>query len=302
MNLAGLLEGEVWLTADILLGLAIGGAVLRWGLADRLMARLTPWLRRHGIGPLVGLSLTVSLGSSRAGAAILASALDEGRLDRRAALWGTLALAFPAYLRRWPATFALCASMAGGAGAVFAVVLLLRSAARFALALVLLRGGGGCGGGPEVGPGGGGAARRGGLLKGLHAKLLRTLPLAWALFAAAYALVPWLEGAFQRWFMGGTFLPLSGWAVAAASIAHVSAALSLAGGGLASGDLSPAQAVFALLLGNGLGILTRAVRQNAGYYFGLFPPDLARSMLFWNVGTMLPLVLLSLLLAALPLG
>ena len=30
MNLAGLLEGEVWLTADILLGLAIGGAVLRW--------------------------------------------------------------------------------------------------------------------------------------------------------------------------------------------------------------------------------------------------------------------------------
>ena len=73
-------------------------------------------------------------------------------------------------------------------------------------------------------------------------------------------------------------------------------------GGLAAGDLSPAQAVFALLLGNGLGILTRAVRQNAGYYFGLFPPDLARSMLFWNVGTMLPLVLLSLLLAALPLG
>ena len=69
MNLAGLLEGEVWLTADILLGLAIGGAVLRWGLADRLMARLTPWLRRHGIGPLVGLSLTVSLGSSRTGAA-----------------------------------------------------------------------------------------------------------------------------------------------------------------------------------------------------------------------------------------
>ena len=103
------------------------------------MARLTPWLRRHGIGPVVGLSLTVSLGSSRAGAAILASALDEGRLDRRAALWGTLALAFPAYLRRWPATFALCVSMAGGAGAVFAVVLLLRSAARFALTLVLER-------------------------------------------------------------------------------------------------------------------------------------------------------------------
>ena len=76
----------MWLTVDILLGLAIGGAVLRWGLADRLMARLTPWLRRHGIGPVVGLSLTVSLGSSRTGAAILASALDEGRLDRKVTL------------------------------------------------------------------------------------------------------------------------------------------------------------------------------------------------------------------------
>ena len=86
--------------------------------------------------------------------------------------------------------------------------------------------------------------------------------------------------------MGGSFLPLVGWAVAAASVAHVSAALALTGGSLAAGELSAAQAVFALLLGNGLGIVTRALRQNAGYYFGLFPAGLARSMLFWNVGTM----------------
>ena len=54
------------------------------------------------------------------------------------------------------------------------------------------------------------------------------------------------------------------------------------------------QAVFALLLGNGLGIVTRALRQNAGYYFGLFPAGLAQSMLFWNVGTVALLTGLSL--------
>ena len=134
-----------------------------------------------------------------------------------------------------------------------------------------------------------------------YRKFLITLPLAWFFYAVAFVLVPHAEAAFQSRFMTGSFLPLAGWAAAAASIAHVSAALALAGGSLAAGELSVAQAVFALLLGNGLGIVTRALRQNAGYYFGLFPMRLARSMLLWNVGTMVPLVLLSLFLAALPL-
>ena len=56
MELKALLRGELWLTFDILLGLLIGDLVLRWGLADRLMRRMMPWLRRHGIGPLVGLA------------------------------------------------------------------------------------------------------------------------------------------------------------------------------------------------------------------------------------------------------
>ena len=50
-----------------------------------------------------------------------------------------------------------------------------------------------------------------------------TLPLAWFFYAVAFALVPYAESAFRRWFMGGSFLPLAGWAVAAASVAHVSA-------------------------------------------------------------------------------
>ena len=290
-----LLRGELWLTFDILLGLLIGDVVLRWGLADRLMRRMMPWLRRHGIGPLVGLALTLSLGSAKAGAAVLASALSEGRIDRHTALWGTLSLAFPAYLRRWPATLVLSVSMTGLVGGIFALVLILRSLVRFALVVCVLR------------------SRESGELSreevpdrrrmgwGFYRKLGVTLPLAWFFYAVAFALVPYAESAFRRWFMGGSFLPLAGWAVAAASVAHVSAALALTGGSLAAGELSAAQAVFALLLGNGLGIVTRALRQNAGYYFGLFPAGLARSMLFWNVGTVALLTGLSLALAAVPL-
>ena len=295
MDLKALLRGELWLTFDILLGLLIGDLVLRWGLADRLMRRMMPWLRRHGIGPLVGLALTLSLGSAKAGAAVLASALSEGRIDRHTALWGTLSLAFPAYLRRWPATLVLSVSMTGLVGGIFALVLILRSLVRFALVVCVLRS-------RESGelpreevPG----RRRMGW--GFYRKLGVTLPLAWFFYAVAFALVPYAESAFRRWFMGGSFLPLAGWAVAAASVAHVSAALALTGGSLAAGELSAAQAVFALLLGNGLGIVTRALRQNAGYYFGLFPAGLARSMLFWNVGTVALLTGLSLALAAVPL-
>lgn len=295
MELKALLRGELWLTFDILLGLLIGDLVLRWGLADRLMRRMMPWLRRHGIGPLVGLALTLSLGSAKAGAAVLASALSEGRIDRHTALWGTLSLAFPAYLRRWPATLVLSVSMTGLVGGIFALVLILRSLVRFALVVCVLR------------------SRESGELPreevpdrrrmgwGFYRKLGMMLPLAWFFYAVAFALVPYAESAFRRWFMGGSFLPLAGWAVAAASVAHVSAALALTGGSLAAGELSAAQAVFALLLGNGLGIVTRALRQNAGYYFGLFPAGLARSMLFWNVGTVALLTGLSLALAAVPL-
>jgi len=295
MELKALLRGELWLTFDILLGLLIGDLVLRWGLADRLMRRMMPWLRRHGIGPLVGLALTLSLGSAKAGAAVLASALSEGRIDRHTALWGTLSLAFPAYLRRWPATLVLSVSMTGLVGGIFALVLILRSLVRFALVVCVLR------------------SRESGELSreevpdrrrmgwGFYRKLGVTLPLAWFFYAVAFALVPYAESAFRRWFMGGSFLPLAGWAVAAASVAHVSAALALTGGSLAAGELSAAQAVFALLLGNGLGIVTRALRQNAGYYFGLFPAGLARTMLFWNVGTVALLAGLSLALAAVPL-
>ena len=76
MDWSGLLRGELRLTFDILAGLAVGMLVLRSGLADKLMKRLLPLLRRAGIGPVLGMALTISLGSAKAGAAFIASALS----------------------------------------------------------------------------------------------------------------------------------------------------------------------------------------------------------------------------------
>ena len=139
MDWSGLLRGELRLTFDILAGLAIGMLVLRSGLADKLMKRLLPLLRRAGIGPVLGMALTISLGSAKAGAAFIASALNEGRLGERPAKWGTLMLSFPAYLHRWPSTMVMAVSLAGLPGAIFGATLLARSAARFVLLAAILK-------------------------------------------------------------------------------------------------------------------------------------------------------------------
>ena len=287
MDWSGLLRGELRLTFDILAGLAVGMLVLRSGLADKLMKRLLPLLRRAGIGPVLGMALTISLGSAKAGAAFIASAkagaafiasaLNEGRLGERPAKWGTLMLSFPAYLHRWPSTMVMAVSLAGLPGAIFGATLLARSAARFVLLAAILKRGEGESG--EITEEAAGSARKVRFGK----RMLKTLPIAWFFYGVAYALVPWAEEALRSWLLGGTaFLPLAGLTVAAASIAHVSAALALAGGSLAAGDLTVAQAVFALLFGNSLGIVTRLFRANAGYYFGLFSKETAKELLFWK--------------------
>lgn len=296
VSLTGLLHGELRLTLDVIFGLFIGELIIRFGIAERIFSRIMPRLGAHGIGPVPGLALAVSIGSARTGAAILASALDEGKIDRRTALWGGLMLSFPAYLHRWPATFMLGISMAGTAGGIFTLCILLRSAVRFFISFLMLRRGGSCDAELRAD-----TAKSPQRPSGMLKKALRTLPAAWLFFALAYAIVPFADDAFRRMFTGGTFLPLAGWTVAAASIAHISSALALAGGSLSAGDLTTAQAVFALMLGNCMGILTRALRQNAGYYFGLFPADTARSLLFWNIATMALLSLANLALAAVPL-
>ena len=275
MDWSGLLRGELRLTFDILAGLAVGMLVLRSGLADKLMKRLLPLLRRAGIGPVLGMALTISLGSAKAGAAFIASALNEGRLGERPAKWGTLMLSFPAYLHRWPSTMVMAVSLAGLPGAIFGATLLARSAARFVLLAAILKRGEGESG--EITEEAAGSARKVKFGK----RMLKTLPIAWFFYGVAYA--------------------PAGLTVAAAPIAHVSAALALAGGSLAAGDLTVAQAVFALLFGNSLGIVTRLFRANAGYYFGLFSKETAKELLFWNFATTSFFALITLAAAALPL-
>lgn len=296
MEWRGLLEGEIRLTLSIALGLLLGMAIIRTELADRLMKRLLPYLGKVGIGPILGMAMTVSFGSAKTGAALLASALDSGRISERTAKLGVLMLTFPAHLRRWPQIMVMAAGMAGLPGAVFATAILLRSAVKFLLLLFILKNGENENCEQDV-------CRQDyepASVK-FDMKLLRALPLAWFFYAAAYMLVPWAENMMREHLLAGACLPLAALTVAAASIAHVSAALALAGGSLAVGDLTAAQAVFALLLGNSLGIVSRMARSNAGYYFGLFNGRLAKSMLIWNFVTTALLSLITVLIAAAPL-
>lgn len=293
-----LLSGEVNLTIDIIFGLILGEIITRLKLADTLFQKFMPFLERNNIPPVTGLALAASMGSSKTGAAIISSALAQNHITERVAIWSVLMLPLPSYLRRWPATFALSISMAGVAGCIFALSLIFRSVARFLIAFTFLR-------------------REGFNTNVIHneighvkysgkivKKLLKTLPLAWGFYALTYSLVPVINKFFATMFINTkifSVIPLAGWAVAAGSIAHVSAALALAGGALAAGELNTSQAVFALILGSGLGTATRILRQNAGYYFGLFPPRIARKMLFMNFVTIMPLIILSLIFAGLAL-
>ena len=131
MDWTSLLKGEIELTISIAAGFMLGTLILRTGLADKLMKHLMPYLRKAGIGSVLGMALTVSLGSAKAGAALIATAYDDGRISERTAKWGTLMLSFPAYLHRWPSTMVMAASMAGLSGAIFAAVILMRTALRF---------------------------------------------------------------------------------------------------------------------------------------------------------------------------
>ncbi|MBQ8090351.1 MAG: hypothetical protein IJ233_06380, partial [Pyramidobacter sp.] len=235
MSWERLLRGELSLTIDILIGFAVGVLVIHTGLADRPFTRLLPRLKRFGIGATLGAALTVSIGSSKAGAAVVASALDSGRISPRTAKWGTLLLAFPAYVRRWLSTLILACSLAHTAGGLFALTLLFRSAAKFILELCILNRGEHDDAPLETL----GAAKKSSV-KNFALRLVKTLPWAWLFYALALLLVPPAERALHAWLKGSSFFPLPALAVAAASFAHVSAALALAGGSLAAGELTTA--------------------------------------------------------------
>ncbi len=257
------------------------------------MGSLLPFFRRRGLPPDVIFSLAVSLGSSRAGAALVAEAHREGRITRREAVYGTLLQSFPGYLKRWIVSFPTAFGLAGAAGAIYSLAVLLRSFCRFLFFLVLLR--------REEAPGSGYeeiAPRKGSVP--LLQTLVRTLPLACTFYALAYILSPFLQSFLEE---RGAFFPLlssAGWTVAAASFAHVTAALGVTGGAIASGMLTTAQGVQALLVGNMLAVISRVLRQDIAFWIGIYPAGMVRSLFLWNLVTLIVTMAATVFLASIP--
>jgi hypothetical protein len=296
-----LLKAEAVLTLNITVGITVGEFILWLGLVEKLFARQIPTLERWGIHGKIAAAMMMALGSPRSGAALISGAYSDGEITIEEATYGTLSLAFPAYLKRWVGTAALAVSMAGLAGFLFALVLVLRSACRFVWVLAMLvrqKNAFYSPGGEKSRPPQMSAKER--FARGFNL-LRRSLPWAWFFFALTYMMVPFTDRVFTEHIAGrgaGFFLPAEGWAVAVSSLAHITAALSSAGGAISSGALNVGQAVLALLIGNMAGSVTRTMRQNVGYWIGIFPKDLIPNLLRWHMATTLTLEAGSIFIAA----
>ena len=348
----GLLYGELLLVVTVTAGLGFGKLLLAASVPERVMRYLLPGADarrgRGGLHPDLLFALAVSLGSSRAGAALVAEAQREGRLSRREAVFGTLLQSFPGYIKRWLISFPTAFGLAGAAGAIYSLIVLLRSFCRFLFFLALLRKGpsrdlpqgeaSGVSHPPFVpgesatlpgaepgredgasakirdsilpqqthereavaqGPAGGVHGNRGRALP-LFRTLARTLPLACSVYALAYLLSPSIQAFLQEKGASFPLLSSAGWTVAAASFAHVNAALGVAGGAIASGALSTAQGVLALLVGNMLAVLSRVLRQDLAFWLGIFPGRMVRSLFVWNLVTLVFTMAVTVALAAIP--
>jgi hypothetical protein len=294
------LMAEMILTLNIVAGLAAGELILALGVVEKIFSPVIPRLARWGIHGKIAAAMMTALGSPRTGAALISGAYSDGEITREEATYGTLSLAFPGYLRRWVGTAAMAVGIAGRAGLLFALVMIARSACRFAWVVAMLaRRGRTCVDSEQKAqetP----SVSFGDRFSRVWKMLKRSLPWAWFFFALTYVLVPFVDRVFTdhiaKWGLY-FFLPAEGWAVAASSVAHVTAALSSAAGALASGKLGVGQAVLALLVGNMAGTITRTMRQNVGYWVGIFPKELIPGLLRWHLSTTLTLEVLSIFIA-----
>lgn len=287
LRLEELFRGEFILTMNVLAGLFAGWLMVEFAVPDRLMKKIRPALDRLRIPSDIALALAMSLGSSRAAAATVASAHSAGRLDERETVLGTLMLSFPGYLRRWfTSTVAVSVGLAGGAGFIYALLLLMRSLVRFIFFSSLL------------------VKRRDGNVEPCDmpfpdgkspffiSMAKKTLPWGWGCYALVFYVTPTLLPYTEDW---SYFMPLLnplGWSIALAGMAHNTAALAAAGAAITSGNLGVSDAVLALLVGNTLGTLSRVARQNLSFWVGIFPGKIVRKLLAWHLGTLFPLMFL----------
>ena len=281
------------LTADIVTGIILARLVMRLNIP----AVISRYLPVSPLPPSTTAALSMSLVSPKAGAAIIADSYNHGTISSSAAALSILALPFPPFLtRRFIPLVTFASSSASLAGLMFSLSLLTRSAVRFLLTLSILRHRS-----SSTSPASSFILPAKISSPPLIREILRSLPHAWLMSALTYLLLPPLE----RWtasYFTGNFLPLSGWTAAVSSIGSTRSALILAGSSMRTGALSVTQAYFALILGSGLGTVIRIFRQDAGYYFGLFPPSFAAKLLIMNAAAIIPLVGVNLIFAGLALS
>ena len=296
-----LFRAELTLTVSIAVGLLMGELILSAGIVERAFKPIVPLLSRWGIHHKIAFAMIMALGSPRSASALIAASYSDGEISEDETTFGTLAMAFPGYLRRWVGTATIAVAAAGRAGFIYAIIIITRSALRFTWVIIMLRRR--SRGIKRDLPTGDAAESRVTDHKARRARLMRTLkrslPLAWIFFGLTYALMPWIEELLRGHISDmGIYhvMPPQGWAVAFASLAHMTAALSSAGGALEGGALSVGQAVLALVIGNMIGAVTRAVRQNVGYWMGIFPAALVPRLVRWHLATQLSLELLTVLL------
>lgn len=275
-SFSDLLRGEVLLTLNLVGMTLLGEFLLRRGWLEWLASPLSVLFRRRPLSSIVRSALLISIGSSRIGSTLLATAWKDGRINDDEAFWGTLSLSFPGYLRRWVTTMASSVALAGWAGLWFSLMVLLRSALRFIWFFRRIPRS------SEETLAEGEAPSPRTLSGPIWRPLMRTLPLAWLFYGLTWWLVPLANDVLTRSF-AGSWMPLAGWAVAAAGMGNLTASLAAAGGALATGELTTIQALVALLLGSGLSSLTLALRQNAAWWMGLYPLPMARSLLLWSL-------------------
>ncbi|SMG12463.1 hypothetical protein [Dethiosulfovibrio salsuginis] len=285
----GFVAGEARLTVSVLTGVFVGWVIVKLRVPQRALGKIGPLVCRCGLHPDLVVALALSLGTSRVATGMIASAYEKGDLDRDETVFGTLLLSFPGYLHRWVGTFGASVGLAGTAGALYALSLLLRSVVRFAFFLHLLV-----------------RARKSFSscavqwekekpVPPLWPMIKKTLPWGWGAFALVYWVMPIIEPYFYR--LGSSVPPVL-LSVALAGIAHNTAALAAAGAGLSAGALSVGDAVFALLLGNLLGTFSRVIRQNLAFWAGVFPGRILVSLMLWHIGTLVPLMVLWVFIAA----
>ncbi len=286
----GFLIGEVRLTVSVLSGILVGWWLIKLEVPRIVLGKIGPIVCRCGIHPDLVVALALSLGSSRVATGMVASSFERGDLDREEAVFGTLLLSFPGYIHRWVATLGASLGLAGTAGLIYALSLLLRSSVRFVFFLFLLIR-------KKKSPSSCIAEwDREKPVSPLWPMIKKTLPWGWGAFFLVYWGMPLVEPYFQR--LSGP-IPPAILSVAIAGVAHNTAALAAAGASLSAGSLSVGDAVFALLLGNLLGTFSRVIRQNLAFWAGVFPGRVLASLMAWNIGTLIPLMSLWAFIAAL---